>query len=452
MPYEGEFASFGPLRRIVQNERVHQLLGNYRIRERRDTQSNVELPLVDVSPSGWRPDWVLAVDGSYAPVTIENGFPGAETAYLTVASVLLDVKKITTLDRRRPMDPIQFRSTERAQAVDFVIPGCNVVVEGEQTAKDSMRRALFDVLAGERTFDDGESLLDTYEALFRDKPDDRAQKCPYDDCFDSKRQFTPRPGRYTCHCIWSKPLYSTDGFRIHEGMNEGGANGAMYQEILQVVERLWIFNFLRSLEAKNWLSSMKRVAIVLDGPLAVFGHPAWISQRMQAEMVRLNGLIRRATGGADLLLMGIEKSGLFAEHLNLLDQYPNGAEGRYPDQGVALLTDQYIKHNIIFSTSPKPYGKDTYFGRKFFFKTRTGALIVGSLPILTDDPPNVDAIETASYPRLADALGLLEEVVSSRYENAITPIVSAHAEAAIPLHLGSKVLEQLAHELMTSER
>lgn len=452
MPYEGQYANYGPLRRIVQNDRVRKLLGRYRIRERGEDSGDIELPLVPVTPSEWQPDWVLAIDGSYSPVAIENGFPGAETAYVTVAAVLLDIQKVTALDALRPVDPVEFRTTERAQSVDFVIPGCNVVLDAEQTAVDSMRRALFDVLAGERSFDDGESLLDTYDALFQSKPDNRVQQCPYQDCFDPKRRFIPGSGRYTCHCMWGKSLYSTDGLRIREGMNDGGPNGAMYQEILQVVERLWIFNFLRSLEQRKWLSSLKRIAIVLDGPMAVFGHPAWISQRMHSELVRLNQLIRCATGGLDLLLMGIEKTGQFVEHLNLIDLYANGTTGRFPEQGVALLTDQYIKRNIIFSASPKPYGQDTYFGRKFFYKTHTGGLIVGTLPILDADDADFDNPGPFAYPRLADALSLLDQVVSSRYENALTPIVSAHAEAAIPLHFGTKVLEQLARELMVDSR
>jgi len=43
---------------------------------------------------------------------------------------------------------------------------------------------------------------------------------------------------------------------------------------------------------------------------------------------------------------------------------------------------------------------------------------------------------------------LLDKLVTSRYANALAPLVSAHAQAAIPLHLGQKVLKQLAQVLM----
>ena len=96
----------------------------------------------------------------------------------------------------------------------------------------------------------------------------------------------------------------------------------------------------------------------------------------------------------------------------------------------------------------KPHGIDTYFGRKVFYKTKSGARIVATLPILTPEARNRDDIRPERYPRLADAMSLLDSLVSSRYPNALAPLVAAHAEAAIPLNLGRKVLEQLAKELL----
>ena len=48
-------------------------------------------------------------------------------------------------------------------------------------------------------------------------------------------------------------------------------------------------------------------------------------------------------------------------------------------------------------------------------------------------------------------LELLDKFVSARFPNALSPIVSAHAHAAIPLQLGAKVLQQLARALMRKD-
>ena len=113
-----------------------------------------------------------------------------------------------------------------------------------------------------------------------------------------------------------------------------------------------------------------------------------------------------------------------------------------------LLTDDYIKQRIIFSTSDREYGRNTYFGRKVFYKAASGALIVLNLPFLNDSHKDLKRAEVSQFPRLADTMSLLDKLVSARYHNAVTPIISAHAESAIPMNLGKRVLEKLARQLM----
>jgi hypothetical protein len=235
-------------------------------------------------------------------------------------------------------------------------------------------------------------------------------------------------------------------------MNPAGKNGAMFAEVMQILERIWVIHILRTLEAKKWLSTLRRLAIVLDGPLAVFGHPAWLSQAIYQELTRINTVARKATGGQDILLIGIEKTGKIVQHFDDIEHYEEGGSGAFPCQSVALLSDSYIKRNVIFSDSDKPYGEDTYFGRKFFYKTKSAARIVAMLPFLEEAHRDLASIDISQYPRLFDAIALLDQLVSSRYPNALAPLVAANAEAAIPLHLGNKVLERLAKEMIADNR
>lgn len=457
MPYENEYSSYEPLRRIAENERVKALLGNYRVRQR-PIRPTSPLSLIDVStlPSdGWKPSWVLAIDGSFLPVSIQNGYPGAEAAYITVASVMLDAAKMRDLDQQRPVEPKVFRSTQESEAVDDLLPGCNVIYEDDGSAKVSFRRALYNLLMAKSMSDEGESMLDTYEVLLQHKPKPQKvqteQDCPYEDC-PVGGIYKPHNGTSQCMCKQKRTLYSTDALRIHERMNpEGGSNDRIYSEVMQVLERIWIVHILRTLEKQRWLTSLKRLAILVDGPLAVFGQPAWISQAISEELKRINNVVRTATG-QDILLLGIEKGGEFADHFERLDQNENGVGGSYPTRTAALLTDDYVKQNIYFSESTKPYGEGTYFGRKFFYKTRSGARIIATLPYLDDDHSDWSRADVSQFPRLGDATMLLDELVSSRYPNALQPIVAAHAEASIPFNLGKKVLERLARDLTTETK
>lgn len=472
MPYPGELAQYNPLRRVVNDEKINLLLKRSRISQERVTRINLpRIRFADVEPSEFRPTHVIAIDGSNIPVPIKDGYPGAEIGYVTVASVILNLALLDKLEKNRPVNPVTFRETEDAESIDSVFPGCNIVIDDERSAKGSFRKAIYDLLSTKRLFEDNESLLDTYEALLEYKTEDN-QKCPYSDiyennCLASHPVYAKGKGQYRCNCVACFPLYSTDALRIHERFHPEGSNAAIYSEIMQVLERLWLVHILRGFEHKNYLRLLRNFAFVLDGPLAVFGQPAWLSQSIKRELNRINEAAKSFTDGQDILVLGIEKSGSFVTHFeqlvltkkvnidSQLSEIPFSQLSAYhmndslvPPQTACLLTDDYIKRNIIYSESNRPYGRQTYFGRKFFYRTKSGAQIVASLPFLSGYHEDVRQANPDQYPRLADAMALFDQLVSSRYPNSLAPVVAAHTEAAIPLNLGKKVLEQMAHDLM----
>lgn len=452
MPYEGEFAKQRALKRIIENRRVQEILGKrMQVKGRSADVPKTKLKmleLAELSPSYWEPQLLLAVDGSYDPVPIENGYPGAEVGYVAVASVLTDIAKVRELDSARPVDPRQYRTTEEVDSVDWVFPGCNIVLDDLESSRHSLRKALFEMMSETRIPpESGDTLLGTYHALIRNRKVSN-QTCPYgDDCLRPGKQFDIQMGEYQCGCVASRPLYSTDALRVHEAMLPNGENGQMYSEIMQSIERLLVLHLLRWMEKNDYLRLLRYTAIIMDGPLAFFGNPAALQPYYMAELRRINEAAKAFTNGQDMLLMGVEKSGLFVNHFERLDKNTNGTEGAFPRQTVGLLTDQYIKDHIIYTRGDsKPYGKDTYFGRKFFYKTRSGARIVGTLPLLSDTDGDTRRADPAQYRRLGDAARLLDQVVSNRFPNAIFPLITANAEASIPLN--SRSLEELTRRLV----
>ncbi len=450
MPYENEFAQYRSIRRIVENDRVKKMLSRSVVKH--EDASELPLPQIDINdlrPSEWQPELILAIDGSHQEEKIENGFPGAEVSYVTVASVLIDIAKMRKLDEHRPVDPKAFRTIQKVDSVDSAFPGCNIVLDEEINAKASLRKALYETFSETRIPADGDSLLDTLEIIQSYQSNRESQNCPYmDDCLGKSQKYIRKTGAYTCECLYCRPLYSTDSLRIHEGMLPDSANGAMFAEIMQVLERVIVVHVLRWMEKEGLLWLLKHTGIVVDGPLAIFGHPANLLPGIRAELGRINEIAKKFTDGQDILLVGIEKTGFFVDHFERLDQNINGNYDTFPHGKVALLKDDYIKRNIIFSTSTKPYGKDTYFGRKFFYKTKSGSRIVGTVPFLQPGDDDLARADIDQFPRLADVLGLLEQVVSSQYPNSIFPLIAVNAEAAIPMNLGSRVLEEMARKLI----
>lgn len=447
MPYEGEYAGYRALRRVAENERVKQLLGRSRVRQSAIGPTVLASKAPDAT--GDLPRFVLAIDGSYAEVAVNVGYPGARVGYCTVASVLLDLKLISELDENRPVDPVEFRRTEETSAIDAALPGSNVVTRRQDSAVSSFREELFDQFS-EIVIDEDErtALLETYEVLLDSKPPSHGASCPYSVTDNCDGELAVQHGHSACP-MCKRPVFSTDALRIHERFNDFGSNGEAFGLVMQVWERVLLVHLLRCFEKREMLGQMNRIAFFLDGPLAVFGPPAWLSAAIQSELQRLNQKVRELNGN-DLMILGIEKSGNFVNHFEEIDHTETPGELRFGPRTYLMLTDAYIKERIIQSTSSRRYGQDTYFGRKFYYKAASGARIVGTVPFLSELQDTLADEDIDKYTRFPDYCALLDLLVSSRINNAVSPLIAAHAQAAIPLHLGEKVLRQLAIALMKS--
>ena len=449
MPFENEFAGYEPLRRILESPKVKALQNRLRIRKRDEVEKDLKEKILykeRIKPSDFQPDLVLAIDGSYQEVKVENGFPGATIGYITVASVLLFLDKIRAHSKEEFIDPKKFRETEKAATIDTVFPGCNVILDDEGSAKASMRKTLFEELNNYSVFDGSETLLNTYEHLLRIKIEKdkggRPAKCPNEDC---NADYTYNFGEYFCPACKGK-LYSTDALRLHELMSSVSSNGEMFGQIMSTLERLLLIHILRSFEKLNWVATLKRVAFFLDGPLAAFSTASWLAKPIIHELQRINK-VASEKNGQDLIILGIEKTGTFFNHFEEIDISDTGEKDIFPRQTALLLFEDYIRKNIIFSESNKTYGQDTYFGRKFFYKTSNGYRIVPSLAFYNTEQQDIRTANADQFPRLADVMSILDQLVSSRFPHSVIPLISAHAEAAIPLNLGKKIFEDIAREI-----
>jgi hypothetical protein len=447
VPFDGEAPSYRAIQRLASNPRIQELLGAIRIPDIGEAAKS-QLVRANVSPSDYLPRLVVAIDGSWQDYQPQKGFPGAELAYLTISTVILDVEKLVALSNTaKQPPPTEYRRLENAEALDTVLPGCNIIFRDEPHARASFRRGLYESLERQAGWEGCENLLKTYEVLLAHREQSNPG-CPWEECAQAEGKQYGGFGIYACTC-GERQLYSTDSLRIHEGINPAGSSGKAFGEVMQVLERLRLVHILRMIEQKDLLPVLSQIAFVVDGPLAVYGHPAWLSLSIYKELKRINDLLRQREM-PDLLIVGIEKPGIFVDHLIRLDQDEQGSPGQIPKQSAYLLTDEYIKRNIIFSDSRETYGSQTYFGRKLFYKTRAGSLLVAAVPFLEHQHRDIRLAAPDSFPRLRDALALLDRLQTTRYPNALIPLTAAHAEATLPMNIGRKILESLARDLMRS--
>lgn len=448
MPFENERAGYAPLRRILQSEKVRRLQARFRLVDPAAIPSDAIQPMTEqLHHDGiCRPDFILAIDGGCLPAEVETGYPGAEIGYITVAAVLILLEKLRNVAASDIIDPVQHRRTQRRSSIETPLPGRGVILDGEATPEASMRRTLFDEMAAYRVFDDSETLLDTYEVLMNSSEYGQTVWCP---C-ERREPYRRDMGRYPC----DRPgcgtvLYSTDAMRLHELFSPHESCRKLYGHVMTTLERLWLVHVLRAFERRGngWLKVLGRMAFVVDGPLAFYGTPAWLSTPVRGELTRINEAQRRLTN-QDLMIIGIEKTGAFANHFEMLDVRGDDGEPRFPNESFLPLTDEYIRRHIVPSVERRQYGRNTYFGRKVLYKSALGHRLVVNVACFSEEQRDLSTANIEQFPRFADAMTLLDEVSSNMYPNSVSPLIAAHAEASIPLNLGKQILEDIARKAL----
>jgi hypothetical protein len=207
---------------------------------------------------------------------------------------------------------------------------------------------------------------------------------------------------------------------------------------MTVVEHLTMIGYVRYLRQRQ-PRLLGTVAFIMDGPLALFGPQAWLHGAILNFLRSVSDEVR-AAGLAVPVVIGIEKGGQFAEHADAIAD-------RIPTRTVMALPDEYIYRYIFtFRSSAATYGRDTYYGQKFFYRTAQGQLLTITIPKL----PGEGLSDPRAHEIMPTTLLLLDRIGTSLYKDATIPIALAHSFASIPLRTGSRVLTVLSRQLLGS--
>lgn len=440
MPFEGEFATGESLISLDRSEALREFKG--RIRQR-PKQAGPTANVLNLERNDWMPNRVIAVDGSTINVPLDNGFPLAEVSLLKVALVSIDLSMLTCASDQIP-SPRIFYDMEKAHTFDKVLPGANVDradVE-EDTPRKFFRETVQEILEA-RIGSAHETLLETVRAIIGGSRlgGARPPNCPLEDCDE---ELTSGTGRYVCSCSRNETLFEADAFRFSERFSDVSTNGEAHGEVRHLVEILSLLNVLRFFaREESTLGYLRDNVFILDGPLALFGHPAWLTPYIRRELTRINGLCRER--GFELAVFGFEKSGAFVDHFEQLDfTSDKGPRSKFPAKTVVALGAKYINRNIALRPeNAKPHGKDTYFGRKVLYKTASGDHSVITTGMINDASQDFEKSDLGCYPRLGDILNVLDHLATYLYRDGFMPLVRANAQAAIPLRKGSDIIRGL---------
>src|SRR5579862_2551157 len=318
MPYKGQQAGKGGHSDIVKNPDVAGFLRNCQyIKEPSDEEGKEVAGEYNPAPGGndALPFKVAASDASTYNEPVNGKFPSTQIGYVKVSIVLIDMAKFEALSAPglRYVDPFKVAAMHRnADGFAFTLPGSNVRYGGEKSVRDGFRRAVFDQFSDARTAFDrsgGYRVLDTLVLLSQNHS---LRKCPVEvKDLSEPVQFTDTAPTFPCPDCGAT-LYATDVLSLHEEISDFGSNATVMTRFMNVAEHLMLATLVRMLADKA-PATLAKMAFVIDGPLALFGRPAWIHKPLMAMYHDIN---QRLEGLrlASPLIIGLQKDGQVMEH------------------------------------------------------------------------------------------------------------------------------------------
>jgi len=432
---------------IAENAAIKDRLGSFRIfapQTSGPVDSSLLLDAQSIATPREMVRWVMSFDGSPQEVAVREEYPSTRVGFVQIAGVLVNLEQMLSQSRQVFVDPAVIKAAVTESLYSLVLPGSNVCREGVATVKDSWRVEVFEVFRDYRV--EELSLLDVFMSLVALSDKNGASggvllsRCSADESCAARDIEVPRDGRPCPTCRGS--LYPTDTLRFHEEVLEEHPNLTSLGRLMVCLEHLIMVGYAQFLLQRQ-PRVLGTVAFVMDGPLAIFGPQAWLHS---AILNFYHSLVRSLAAHSHRtpVLIGIEKTGQFAEHAAAISD-------RIPRRSIMMLPDSYIFQRILTSrpASGAIYGRDTYYGQKFFYKTAQDKLLIVTIPKPEAVVP--DPHLTQHYPELGKTLLLLDRIGTSLYENAVIPIALAHSFASIPLRTGTRVLTLLSQQSIARE-
>lgn len=396
------------------------------------------------------PRHVIASDASKSDTPISERLPSTQVGFLKISHVLINMTKYAGLvdPQNRFVDPFKVSEIHRdAHPLTFTMPGSNIRYKGASCVKDGFRAALFDQLS--RVTSDGgrrsaaQVLLD-----LEDGGAIELGKCPA--CGDSTRKyhFSGRTLVHECSRCRS-PIYVTDFLRLHEGISDFGDNSAAMTRMMNALEHLMIAAFILEVERGD-VVRLADLTFVLDGPLAIFGEPAKLSQRLQKLIYRINAELSDR-GLRSMLVLGLQKTGGLMDHAKLIERHLPAGTLRVVDDG---YRNEYVTGGELPAVN---FGNETYYGQDFLFKTEKGRIFNFAIPYPFADKSSPGAnqsfaeakVELVRYGHLVQqACDLIRHFEMDLYDSAIVPVALAHRHASISLMPGGKVLDLMVRSAL----
>ena len=382
-------------------------------------------------PSGGEPlQLIFGVDGSFQVITGTTP-PYKALAFVKTALFRLDQPALARIDRESP-HPYALRDILDNSALYHatVFPMRHVVVPG-MTVYDAVRHTIYESLRDAQL---NSEPMETLKWIAYEKWDGQEKSIPPFECphCESNNATLPYDAEKATCPDCGKELLITDMLGFHLEMAPDAAPDGLARDYMTIHETLLLFTGIRYYWENN-RQALRRCLFVKDGPLSI-----------RAQYSKLVNPIRRflsmaRDAGLPIYIIGQEKSGAFADHLELIAEHaPIGA--------LFIPGHQYIREQIQHRpVTGAPYGKDTNYGAKVFVRVTERHKMVINIPTgsYVQDPDMGDLIGAP------EILATLPSLLSSRYEDGLLPVELANSVASLSTYPSVQILKMFAESTMS---
>jgi len=400
------------------------------------------------------PKGVMAVDGSFHESSVDNRLPSTMVAFIKIGAVYIKLDEYSALREGRFVNPFRVAALKDSNsALTFALPSSNIRLRNRKTVRESFREAVDKLLSGENTRfsknDPRTSLRTTLFHLVAERPGEglathdpthiRLEQCPT--CRSGPVDVYDAPDQQRCGTC-DADVFPSDCLRLWEEVSEYQSNYGAVSRLAQVLEHLVPVHYVRYLLQQS-KASLGETAFIIDRPLAIFGNPAWLHRVILKFLWKANQELETA-GLPRFMILGLQKTGQVVDHVHLIS--------RHLKPGTVFAIDDDYRYRHICSTreaAEDGFGRDTYYGQDFIFKTESGREFVLALPYPCAQKVDIPdfhraKVDLARYPDLGRALRLVSHFECDLYENSVVPIALAHRYTAISVVPGGRVLDIFA--------
>lgn len=392
--------------------------------------------------TGDRLTGVIGVDGSLQPVQIRDGLPSVYYGYAQAAAIWLDLEAMDSQRAERFVDPVVLDRAVNSALVSLDLPLAGAYLREGLSIRQSWRERI-DTLFRTKKIEVNrldQSLLQLL-LLLHGVPGAPATSvpvnCPSRTCGTLGISVGANGGQCP-KC--GEHLFPTDTLRIYEEVREESSNQLPLNRLMQVTELLVLTGLTTLLWDQSRHEIMRSTLFILDGPMAVDGPAA----KLRSQAVRYFQAMAATTLGTGPYLCGVEKTGTVVDYAAALARHDAIKPGEL------LTLDAEVLAVVANTKDSITYGSETYWGRKFAYRSLDGRTVVLTVLPMRGEPYNDHGgqPDPSAYPSLPAILDVVDRTGSSMYRDGLIPVALAHSKAAYPIGVGTDVLRLVArHKL-----